>query len=48
MGKTLTLKDEYESKLKPRTETIQFILNYSKAYTALKTKDGMDIELISN
>ena len=48
MGKTLTLKDEYEAKQMPRKETIQFILNYSKAYCALKTEDGKDIELIRN
>ncbi len=43
-----SLKHELEAQEKPRKDTIQFILNYSKALEVKKLKNGMEIDLIRN
>jgi hypothetical protein len=48
MGNSTTLKDEYGAHTKPRKETLQFILNYSKALEIKKLKSGIEVEMIRN
>ncbi len=48
MGNSTTLKDESGAHTKPRKETLQFILNYSKALEVKTLKNGMKVEMIRN
>ncbi len=48
MGNSTTLKDESGAHTKPRKETLQFILNYSKALEVKTLKSGMKVEMIRN
>lgn len=48
MGNSITLKDEYGAHVKPRKETIRFILDYSKALEIKKLHSNMEIEVIRN
>ncbi len=43
-----TLDNKHGAALKPRKETIQFILNYSRALEVVRLKDNPDIDLIKN
>jgi len=45
---TSTLHDKQEAALKPRKETIDFILNYSKATDSIQLKNGEPVRLIKN
>ena len=47
MAKIYSKKPVANSNMKPRKETISFLLNYSKALTYLKV-DGKKIENIAN
>ncbi|GEM_PF-2179445 len=48
MGSTTTLKNEPGAYCKPRKETIQFLLNYSKALEVKKLASGEYVEFIRN
>ena len=48
MGNSTTLKDEYGAHTKPRKETINFILNYSKALEVKTLKNGMEMNMMKN
>ena len=47
MAKIYTKKSEITTDLKPKKETISFLLNYSKALNYLKV-NGRKIEVIAN
>jgi hypothetical protein len=47
MAKIYSKKSVANTNMKPRKETISFLLNYSKALTYLKVK-GLKIEVIAN
>ena len=48
MGHSITLKNGSGAQLKPRKETIKFLLDYSKALEVVKLKSGEEIDLIRN
>jgi hypothetical protein len=47
MAKIYSKKSVANSKMKPKKETISFLLNYSKALSYLKV-EGVRIEIIAN
>ena len=47
MAKIYSKKSVADSNMKPRKETISFLLNYSKALSYLKV-NGLKVELIAN
>jgi len=47
MAKIYSKKSVANTNMKPRKETISFLLNYSKALTYLKVK-GLKFEVIAN
>lgn len=48
MGNTTTLKDQRGADIKPRKETISFLLSYSKALEIVKLNNSEDVSLIRN
>ncbi|MDZ7846394.1 MAG: hypothetical protein U5L96_06325 [Owenweeksia sp.] len=48
MAHSTTLNNGSGSQLKPRKDTIKFILDYSKAHKLLKLKQGLEIDLVQN
>lgn len=48
MGSTTILKNEPEAKCKPKKETIQFLLNYSKALEIQKSPSGHEFMFLRN
>ena len=48
MQNSITLKDGYGAHTKPRKETVQFILNYSKALEVKTLKSGVEVEYFKN
>lgn len=48
MRRTLTPPHEPDQQERPSRQTIQNILNYSKAYQARKLKSGFEFEMLSN
>ena len=47
MAKIYSKKSVANSNMKPRKETISFLLNYSKALSYLKV-NGLKVEIIAN
>ncbi len=48
MAHLTTQKNGKEARLKPRTETINFILNYSKSLEIIEFPNGNKMEMIKN
>ena len=48
MGSITTVNYEPEAQCKPREETIQFLLNYSKALEVKKSSSGQEYEFLRN
>lgn len=48
MRQTSTLKDECDRQYQPRKETVDFILNYSKALEVKKLDQGVEFTMIQN
>lgn len=48
MSRTIILKNEPENQCKPRPQTVQNILNFSKAYSVKKLKDDFIFETVVN
>lgn len=48
MAQLSTLKNGKEARLKPRTETIKFILNYSRSLAIIELANGEKMSMIKN
>lgn len=48
MSKTITLDNASQAQCQPRKETIENILNFSKAYRVLSTRSGICCEIVQN
>lgn len=48
MAHLTTLKNGKEARKKPRQETINFILNYSRSLEIIELADGEKVEMIKN
>jgi hypothetical protein len=48
MAQLTTLKNGKEARLKPRKETIDFLLNYSRSLEIIELRDGNQMEMIKN
>lgn len=48
MSKTITLENASQAQCEPSKETIENILNFSKAFRVLPTRVGIECEIIQN
>lgn len=48
MGSTTTVENVPEAKHKPRKETVQFLLDYSKSLEVKKSNSGKDYMFLRN
>ena len=48
MAQLTTLKNGKEARLKPRKETINFILNYSRSLEIIDLPNGEKVEMMKN
>jgi hypothetical protein len=48
MGSTTTVKNIPEAQCKPRKETVQFLLNYSKSLEVKKSPSGHEYMFLKN
>ena len=48
MAQLTTLKNGSEARFKPRKETINFLLNYSRSLEIMELSNGDKVEMIKN